>query len=237
MKPKSIILLSGGLDSTVSAAIAVKKTSPLFALTIDYGQRAAGMEILASKKICRALKIKHKIIKLPFFKEFKKCLLIAGKKMLPPLKAERSLRHIPSPPGEETSTHHTPSPPGGEGKGEGIDFWVPNRNALFINIAACFAEYYNADLIVTGFNLEEAREFPDNTKDFINAINKTLQFSTLNKVKVVSYVANYTKREIYKLGLKYNAPMQHIYSCYLGGRKICGKCPSCLKLKDAIKKY
>lgn len=220
MKPKSIILLSGGLDSTVSAAIAVKKTRPLFALTIDYGQRAAGMEILASKRICQALKIKHKIIKLPFFKEFKKCLLIAGKKMLPPLKAERSL-------------HHTPSPPGGEGKGEGIDFWVPNRNALFINIAACFAEYYNADLIVTGFNLEEAREFPDNTKDFINAINRTLQFSTLNKVKVVSYVANYTKREIYKLGLKYNAPMQHIYSCYLGGRKMCGKCPSCKKLFSA----
>ncbi|MEO0096180.1 MAG: 7-cyano-7-deazaguanine synthase QueC [candidate division WOR-3 bacterium] len=219
MKPKSIILLSGGLDSTVSAAIAVKKTSPLFALTIDYGQRAAGMEILASKRICQALKIKHKIIKLPFFKEFKRCLLIADNK--------------------------TPSPLGGEslprtcfgGKGEGIDFWVPNRNALFINIAACFAEYYNADLIVTGFNLEEAREFPDNTKDFINAINRTLQFSTLNKVKVVSYVANYTKREIYKLGLKYNAPMQHIYSCYLGGRKMCGKCPSCLKLKDAIKKY
>ncbi|MEO0160979.1 MAG: 7-cyano-7-deazaguanine synthase QueC [candidate division WOR-3 bacterium] len=203
MKPKSIILLSGGLDSTVSAAIAAKKTRPLFALTIDYGQRAAGMEILASSRICRALKIKHKIIKLPFFKEFKKCSLITDYRSPTNLK----------------------------------DIWVPNRNALFINIAACFAEYYNADLIVTGFNLEEAREFPDNTKDFINAINRTLQFSTLNKVKVVSYVANYTKREIYKLGLKYNAPMQHIYSCYLGGKKMCGKCPSCLKLKDAIKKY
>ncbi len=201
MKPKSLILLSGGLDSTVSAAIAVKKTKPIFALTIDYGQRAARMEVISSKKICQALKIKHKIIKLPFLKEFKKCSLISNYKLPIILK----------------------------------NIWVPNRNALFINIAASFAEYYNADLIVTGFNLEEAREFPDNTKNFINAINKTLQFSTLKKIKVISYVANNTKKEIYRLGLKYKAPLQYIYSCYLGGKKMCGRCPSCKKLLEAMK--
>ncbi|MGB9721851.1 MAG: 7-cyano-7-deazaguanine synthase QueC [bacterium] len=201
MKPNSIILLSGGLDSTVSAAIAVKKTNPLFALTIDYGQRSAKMEILASKRICKALKIKHKIIKLSFLKEFKNCSLITN------YQSPVTLARI----------------------------WVPNRNALFINIAACFAEYYNADLIVTGFNLEEAREFPDNTKNFINAINKSLQFSTLRRIKVISYVANYTKKDIYKLGLKYKAPLKHIYSCYIGGKKMCGKCPSCKKLFEAIR--
>ncbi len=201
MKPKSIILLSGGLDSTVSATIAVKNTKPLFALTIDYGQRARKMEIYASKKICHALKIKHRVIKLPFFKEFKECHLITNYKLPTTINS----------------------------------IWVPNRNALFINVAGCFAEYYKADLIVTGFNLEEASEFPDNTKDFINAINKTLQFSTLKKIKVVSYVANYTKKEIYKLGLKYKAPLEYVYSCYLGGRKMCGICPSCKKLFDAIK--
>jgi len=221
MKPKSIILLSGGLDSTVSATIAVKKTKPLFALTIDYGQRAAKMEIFASKRICGALKIKHRIIKLPFFKEFKRCKLISA-----------------------------PYPFVGKGRYEEDNFrkfskkllllkniWVPNRNSLFINLAACFAEYYNADLIITGFNREEAREFPDNTRDFINAINKTLLFSTLRKIKVISYVADYTKKEIYKLGLKYKAPLQYIYSCYLGGKKMCGKCISCRKLMEAQRQY
>ncbi len=200
MKPKSIILLSGGLDSAVSATIAGKKTKPVFALTFDYGQRAAKMEILAAKKICRALKIRHKVIKLPFFKEFKRCSLITNYQLPTTLK----------------------------------NIWVPNRNALFINIAACFAEYYEADLIVTGFNLEEAREFPDNTGNFINAINRTLQFSTLRKIRVISYVADYTKREIYKLGLRHNTPLEYIYSCYLGGRKMCGKCPSCKKLFKAM---
>ena len=223
MKPKSIILLSGGLDSTVSAAIALKKTRPLFALTIDYGQRAAEMEILASQKICRALGIKHKMVRLPFFREFKKCRLITG---------DQSFKKHPS----------LYSLPLKEGRGY-LDFlrlkdvWVPNRNALFINIAACFAEYYKAELIVTGFNREEAREFPDNTKEFIDAINKTLQFSTLRKIKVVSYVANYTKREIYQIGISINAPLEFIYSCYLGGKKMCGKCASCLKLQNVIQKY
>ncbi len=206
MKPKSIILLSGGLDSTVSATIAVKKTKPIFALTIDYGQRAAKMEIIASKRICRALKIKHRIIKLPFFKEFKKCELM-GDNIRKFSKKFLTLKNI----------------------------WVPNRNSLFINIAACFAEYYNVDLIITGFNLEEAREFPDNTRNFINAINRTIQFSTLRNIKVISYVADYTKKEIYKLGLKYKAPLQYIYSCYLGGKKMCGKCPSCRRLIEAKK--
>ncbi|MGB7053688.1 MAG: 7-cyano-7-deazaguanine synthase QueC [bacterium] len=205
MKPNSIILLSGGLDSTVSAAIARRRTRPLFALTFDYGQRAARMEIAASKKICRFLKIRHRSIKLPFFKEFSRLMLLHGKKR----KIDR-LNRI-------------------------RDVWVPNRNALFINIAACYAEYYGAKIIVTGFNREEAQEFPDNSERFQRAINRSLTYSTLNKVEVRSYVLKCTKKEIYKLGLRYNAPLDYIYSCYLGGEEMCGKCASCKRFIKASK--
>jgi len=202
---KSIILLSGGLDSIVSAAIAKEKTTPLFALTFDYGQRAAKMEIQASKKTCKALKIRHMVIKLPFFAEFKKLLMLQTR--------------------EEVNI---------EKFNKLKDVWVPNRNGLFINIAACYAEYYGADLIITGFNREEAVQFPDNRPQFIAAINHSLMFSTLKRVKVISYVSNYTKKQIYKLGLKYNAPMRYIYSCYIGEQKMCGKCASCRRLKNII---
>jgi 7-cyano-7-deazaguanine synthase len=205
MKLKSIILLSGGLDSTVSAVIAKHKTDPLFALTIDYGQRAAKMEIAASKKICRVLKIKHKSIKLPIFKEFKNLALLQSNKNISAKKFSRLK-----------------------------DVWIPNRNGLFINIAACLAEYYHADIIVTGFNQEEAAEFPDNKPQFMAAINHALMFSTLTKVKVTSYVADYTKKQIYKIGLKYNAPLKYVYSCYLGKKEMCGKCGSCKKLLKAL---
>ena len=207
MKPKSIILLSGGLDSMVSTVIAQQKTKPVFALTIDYGQRAAKMEIAAAKKICRKLKITHKTIKLPIFKGMNNLALLKSGKNISNKKLNR-LR----------------------------DVWIPNRNGLLINIAACFAEYYNVGIIVTGFNREEAAEFPDNKPQFIAAINHALMFSTLNKVKVISYVAEYTKKQIYKLGLEYNAPMKYIYSCYLGKKQMCGKCASCKKLIKAIEK-
>ena len=206
IKANSIILLSGGLDSTVSATIARKRTKPIFALTFDYGQRAAKREILASKKICKALNIKHKIVKIPFFKEFKKLIMLEYKRRVN-IKNFSRLQNI----------------------------WIPNRNALFINIAACYAEYYNADLIITGFNREEAAQFPDNSPQFIDAINRSLKYSTLKKVKVKSYVEKYAKKEIYKIGLKYNAPLEYIYVCYLGGKKMCGKCTSCKKLLECIK--
>jgi 7-cyano-7-deazaguanine synthase len=185
----------------VSATIACQKTNPIFAITFNYGQRAARMEIRASRRICRSLKIKHKVVQLPFFKEFKKL------RMLKPTK-----RAFPK--------HFV--------KLE--DVWVPNRNGLFINVAACYAEYYGADVIVTGFNRDEARAFPDNKPQFIAAINHSLMYSTLRRIKVDSYVADYTKKQIFKVGKRYKAPLQYIYSCYLGDETMCGKCTSCKNL-------
>lgn len=201
---KSIILLSSGLDSLVSAAIAREKTVPVMALTFDYGQRAAKMEIFYSRKICQKLGIRHKVIRLPFFRDFTGCALIGkGKRAA----AGRYLKLE--------------------------DVWVPNRNALFINIAAAYAEQFKADLIVTGFNREEAAEFPDNSKAFVCAVNRSLDFSVLRRVKVISYVQNYTKKWIYRLGLKIGAPLAYAYSCYLGKKKMCGKCASCRRLLGA----
>jgi 7-cyano-7-deazaguanine synthase len=206
MKSRSIILLSGGLDSTVSATIAAQKTTPLFALTFDYGQRAALMEIKASQHICTALGLRHKLVKLPFFKEFDRCALISTTREID---AGRLVRMK--------------------------DVWVPNRNGLFINVAACYAEYYRASLIITGFNREEAARFPDNTLQFSKAVNTALKYSTRNKVKVKSYVAQYTKKQIYKIGIALNAPLELIYSCYKGEKDMCGQCASCKKLFACIK--
>lgn len=205
MKVKSIVLLSGGLDSTVSACVARQKTAPVFALTFDYGQRAARRELEAAKKICRVLKIPYKSVALPFFEEFSRLMLLRS---------------------ESTDVK----------KAEKVEsLWIPNRNGLFINIAACYAEYYGAGLIITGFNREEACEFPDNSAEFMEAINESLRYSTLSRVKVKSYVADLTKKEIYQLGIKYKAPLEHIYSCYLGEKEMCGKCASCKRLIEASK--
>ncbi len=201
MKLRSIILLSGGLDSTVCAAIACERTRPLFALTFDYGQRSAKMEIAASRRICRALGVKHKVVRLPFFKDLSKLAML-----------KRSGRVASRAFGRTRSV------------------WVPNRNGLFINIAACYAEYHAARVIVTGFNREEAASFPDNSRSFVRSANAALRWSTLNRVRVTSYTLDLTKKEIYRLGVEHGAPLEHVYSCYVGRKKMCGRCASCRRL-------
>jgi 7-cyano-7-deazaguanine synthase len=201
---KSIILLSSGLDSVVSCAIACRRTRPLCAITFDYGQRARHMEIGQARKVCRHFRIRHHVVGLPFFRDFVRSVMIG-------------------PPGRAAAKRFQ----------RRQDVWVPNRNAVFVNIAAAYAEYFRAGLIVTGFNREEAAEFPDNTPAFVAAVNASLDRSTLRRPRVISFVQGLAKREIYRLGLRCGAPLQYVYSCYLGGRKMCGRCASCRKLLAA----
>ncbi len=114
--------------------------------------------------------------------------------------------------------------------------WVPNRNGLFINIGATYAENLGANLLVCGFNREEALNFPDNSLEFVEAINKALHYSTMNHVKVKSYVNELNKVQIIQEGVRLGLDFRYIWSCYQGEDKPCGKCISCLRNKQAFAK-
>jgi 7-cyano-7-deazaguanine synthase len=113
--------------------------------------------------------------------------------------------------------------------------WVPNRNGLFLNLAACYAENLGADWVVCGFNREEGVDFPDNTKEFVNAITHSLYYSTLNHVEVRSFVQNMDKIEIVEMAKSLGVDFGLIWSCYRSGDKPCGECPSCLRNEKAYK--
>lgn len=112
--------------------------------------------------------------------------------------------------------------------------WVPNRNGVFLNVGAAFAERYNCGRVVTGFNRDEAEEFPDNRPEYAYRVNHALELSTRNAVRVVSYTQNLGKREILELGAKLGAPLSVIWSCYHGDDVMCGRCTSCNHLKAAL---
>jgi len=112
--------------------------------------------------------------------------------------------------------------------------WVPNRNGLFLNIAAGFAESLGAQTIITGFNQEEAKTFPDNSLAFCQVADKFFGYSTLNKVKVKNFFYNKNKTEILKTALKNKAPLKYVWPCYYGGWKLCGKCESCVRYFNAV---
>jgi 7-cyano-7-deazaguanine synthase len=114
------------------------------------------------------------------------------------------------------------------------EVWIPNRNGLFISVAAAFAEAYGSDAIVCGFNREEAAEFPDNSADFVERSTAALQLSTRNAVAIRSDTIDMDKREILRAGADAGAPLSIIWSCYHSGQRMCGRCASCLRLKAAL---
>ncbi len=113
--------------------------------------------------------------------------------------------------------------------------WVPNRNAVMINIAASIAEAIEYKKVVIGTNVEEGRFFPDNTSSFIRVTNRSLFYSTRKHIKVVSFTGRLKKREILRKGLQLKVPLQYLWSCYKGGRELCLKCHSCGYLVRALK--
>jgi len=213
---KSVILLSGGLDSLVSLAYTIEEYNICLALTFDYGHRAAKREIETSKAICDFYGIEHKVIKTEWLEEITETSLVNIDKELPQL-GKDELDNC-----EKTNN-------------SAKNVWVPNRNGLFLNVAACFADSANFTHIIFGANKEEGTTFPDNTQEFIDKINASFEFSTLAKPKVFAPLINLNKDEIIKLALEIEAPLKFVKSCYTGNEKHCGKCESCLRLERALK--
>jgi 7-cyano-7-deazaguanine synthase len=211
---KSIILLSGGLDSLVSLGLAKQEYKIDLALTFDYGQKSAPEEITASKKICDYYQITHKVIKLDWLKEITKTALVSDKEI-----PVTDLTDLLSDDFVEQSA---------------ASVWVPNRNGALLNIAACFADSYDYDYIIFGANKEEGTTFPDNTQEFIDRINASFEYSTLKKPMVVAPLINLHKNDIVKSAIDKGIPLELTRSCYSKGEKHCGVCESCVRLKRAL---
>lgn len=211
---KSIILLSGGLDSLVSLGVAKEEYNIQLALTFDYGQKSAECEISTSKKICEHYGIEHKIIKLDWLKEITQTALVSDK--IIPLTTEQDL----------TSDEFTEK--------SAVSVWVPNRNGAFLNIAAAFADSYGYDYIIFGANKEEGTTFPDNTQEFIDRLNASFEYSTQKHPKAYAPLINLCKNDIVKIAVEKGVPLELTRSCYSSNKKHCGVCESCVRLKRAL---
>ncbi len=207
----AIILLSGGLDSVVSLAKLKDKYSRILALTFDYGQKSFLLEKKASEKIVKHYSIEHKIINLDWLSKISTSALTSEKDI--PQVSNVDLDNL-----SELDN----------------SVWVPNRNGLFINIAACYADSYNFDNIIIGANKEESITFKDNSKEFIDSVNLSLMNSTRSNVQVVAPLIDMTKKDIVNLGIELSIPFKYIYSCYDDKNHQCGKCESCQRLIRAL---
>jgi 7-cyano-7-deazaguanine synthase len=212
---QQIVLLSGGLDSAVCLAKGVRVGEVKLALNFDYGQLAARREQAQAGALAAHYGVPFEVLDLPFLARLTGTALVAVDQNLP----ELDRGQLDNPELTRASANSV---------------WVPNRNGLFLNIAACYAESLGCEAIVAGFNAEEAQTFPDNSSEYAEAVNRAFDYSTRGMVRVISYTQELTKPQIVQLGAELGLPFDLLWSCYRGEEQMCGRCESCQRLKRGL---
>lgn len=214
MSKKAISILSGGLDSTVATSVYAKDYK-IHGITFDYGQRSVEREIKSAKEICEKMGFQHTIIDLKWLGKISNSTLTSNEEL--PTLEENQLDDL------EVCSKTASS------------VWVPARNTVFTAIATAFAESIGAEIIIVGWDKEEAATFPDNSKEFLETFNKLIRVGSPDNIEIKAPAIDLDKEGIVKLGYKLNSPMDLSYSCYQGGKNHCGVCESCMRRKRAFK--
>lgn len=210
---KAISVLSGGLDCCVATSV-YGKDYDIHAITFNYGQKAFMRELQAAKEICEKMNWTHEVIDLPWLSKISTSSLNTSED-IPEVSAD-DLDDL------KKSTQTASS------------VWVPARNMVFTSIAVSYAESIGAEIIIVGWDKEEAATFPDNSKEFLETFNELIDVGSPEKIRIEAPAIDLDKEEIVDLGIKVGAPMELSYSCYKGGIKHCGVCESCMRRKRAF---
>jgi 7-cyano-7-deazaguanine synthase len=214
-KDKAVVLLSGGLDSATTLAIARDEGFELYALTFRYGQRHQ-REVDAAKEIARTMGVvEHKIIPIDMGG--------IGGSALTDLTIE-----VPKDRADLGNSDSVPNT------------YVPARNTIFLSYALAWAEVLGAFDIFTGFNATDFSGYPDCRHEYVNAFENLANLATVagiqqkGRLKFHTPIINMTKAQTILAGIKLGVDYSLTHSCYdpdKSGRS-CGRCDSCrLRLK------
>ncbi len=207
MSKKAVVILSGGMDSTLCAYKAKREGFNLITLHFNYGQRTEKRELKAFREISKELKaIKRVELNLDFLKMLGGSSLIDKEQKIP---TEGLTKEIPS-------------------------TYVPFRNGIFISIATALAEINRAEAIYIGVVEEDSSGYPDCREEYIKSMNKSINLGTkpTTKIEIVTPLINLKKEDIVKEAIKESVPLELTWSCYQNEEIACGVCDSCrLRLK------
>lgn len=203
---KAVVLLSGGLDSTVCMAVAQSKGYEIFPISFNYNQRHDRELISASNVAKHYQATKHIVI-------------------------STNMDAI----GGSALTDKDITVPEGHVLSQDIPItYVPARNLIFLSYALGYAEVTGADKIFIGVNALDYSGYPDCRPEFINLFQQVADYSTKasvqdqRKITIETPLLQLSKKEIVLLGKKLNAPLELTTSCYNGAEAACGECDSCL---------
>ena len=203
-KSRSVVLLSGGMDSCVCAALAVRDTEAS-ALHVSYGQKTESRERRSFESICDKLKIGRRLVY-----------------------RNEALKAIG---GSALTDADINVPEAGEQiGGGGIPItYVPFRNAHFLAAAVSWAEVLGATSVYIGAVEQDSSGYPDCRPAYYQAFNQVIKAGTREgKIQIATPLIAMRKSEIVRLGLQSGAPFDLTWSCYSREDRACGICESCV---------
>ncbi len=210
MHKQAVVLLSGGMDSCVSTAIARERhgAANVAALHAGYGQRTQARERRAFEDIANFYAIHDRLmVQLDHFRA------IGGSALTD--------RKIAVPEGELVA----PSP-----HGNIPVTYVPFRNAHFLSVAVSWAEAIGAEAVYIGAVAEDSSGYPDCRPEYYRAFQELVRVGTRpeTNIEIVTPVITLSKSEIIQRGVELGAPLYLTWSCYQSEDAACGACDSCL---------
>lgn len=202
MNKIAVCIISGGMDSALSAKIAQKDGYEIIALHFNYGQRTQSKELECFRKIAKDVEAsKVYEVDLPFFEQIGASAL-----------TDKSIE----------------VPTGGIEEGVPVTY-VPFRNGIFLSIAASVAEKHKAEALFIGVVEEDGSGYPDCTDSYIKQMQDAINMGTKDETNIeikMPLVAMH-KGQIVQKSIDLNVPLQNTWSCYKSEDKACGVCDSC----------
>jgi len=202
----AVVLLSGGMDSCVCAALAARDHRTA-AVHVSYGQRTEERERRSFQSICDRLEIRDRLmVRNEALRAIGGSALTDEKIVVPEMHAIGA--SIP----------------------EGVPVtYVPFRNAHFLAVAVSWAEVLGAEKIYIGAVEPDSSGYPDCRPEYYRAFNAVVRAGTKEgTIEVVTPLIAMHKREIVTLGLELGAPLDLTWSCYQREDRACGVCDSCV---------
>jgi 7-cyano-7-deazaguanine synthase len=207
---KAVVLLSGGMDSCVCAALAARDHASVAALHVSYGQRTERRELRSFKDICDRLGIRDRLAV-----------------------RNDALRTI----GGSALTDNSIQVPDSAALGTEIPVtYVPFRNAHFLSVAVSWAEVLDASKVYIGAVEPDSSGYPDCRPAYYEAFNSVIKAGTKDgSIQITTPLIAMHKVEIVRLGLELGAPFDLTWSCYRWEDEACGVCDSCVLRQRAFR--
>lgn len=200
---KAVVLLSGGMDSALCAAIALQTGYTVAALHLNYGQKTQARELECFHRLAEYFNASEKLVV-----DVSHFSAIGGSSLtdsaIQVTKADLTSEEIPS-------------------------SYVPFRNGNILSIAVSWAEVIGAEAIFIGAMQLDSSGYPDCRREFFDSFEQSINLGTKpeTNIKIVTPLIDFTKKDIVEKGLQHGVPFGFTWSCYSDSDTACGVCDSC----------